>query len=419
MTVEGRRGGRHAVPAVVICVENLPPRRDRRVWREACALRDAGFEAVVVGQAVDEDLGRQVIDGVHLYTYPAPVEGHSIPALLREYVVSYVRTAAMLRTVRRRHRVVAVQVCNPPDLFFPLARGLRRRGIAFVFDHHDLVPELFATRYGDRHRWAVAILRWLERRSLRAADHVIATNQSYRRLEIERGGVDPSRVTVVRNGPDTSVMFPRPVRPELRRGRRHLLVWFGNMGRQDGADTALDAVEELVHRRGRRDVHLVFCGRGEMLETLRRLVRERGLDDVVTLTGWVSDEVAFDHLSTASIGISADPPGPLNDVSTMNKTMEYMAFRLPVVAFDLPETRVSAGDAALYADPDDGLADVIEQLLDDDDLRAELGRRGLTRVETELAWHHQAAAYVDVYRRLVAAEIPQPAPVIDPVEVPA
>lgn len=387
---------------VLICVENLAPRRDRRVWREACALRDAGYRVVLAGPTAPGDPHRQTVDDIELVTYRAAPELSSVLGFVYEYGYSFCRTAAIVWQVSRRHRLSAVQVCNPPDIFFPLAWALRRRGIRFVFDHHDLVPELFRTRFGTRLRWLGRVLEACERATVRAADRVISTNESYRSLASARNGQPEAKFTVVRNGPELATMYPRDERPQLKAGRAHLVVWFGNMGPSDGLDGALDTVAELVVDRRRSDTQFAFVGRGEVLEAMRERAVELGVDHVVSFPGWVDDDTAFAYLSTADIGFSADPPGPLNDLSTMNKTLEYMAFGLPVAAYDLPETRVSAGDAALYADGGPtAMADVIEELLDDDELRQILGKRGRARIENDLAWDHQKHRYVATFDELL------------------
>jgi glycosyltransferase involved in cell wall biosynthesis len=275
-------------------------------------------------------------------------------------------------------------------------------GTRFVFDQHDLCPELYESRFPGGPRLPYRGLRWIERRTYRAADHVIATNDSYRRTAIERGGKQPDEVTVVRTGPDDERMQAREADPSLRRGRRFLVAYIGVMGPQDGVDIVLRAADTIIHELGRDDIAFTLMGTGDCFDELSRLCEELNLGDHVQLAGRVPDDVVLGVLSTADVGLSPDPKNPLNDVSTMNKTMEYMAFGLPVVAFDLRETRVSAGDAAVYAEPNDiGLyARAIVELLDDEPRRRSMGALGRARVEGELAWRHQRAAYVGVYDRV-------------------
>ena len=270
-----------------------------------------------------------------------------------------------------------LQACNPPDIFWPIARWLRRRdGSRFVFDHHDLCPELYDSRFPDGSALPRRGLLALERATFRTADHVVATNASYAEIAMRRGGKAAADVTVVRTGPDQERLQRKAAVPALRRGRQHLVAYIGVMGPQDGVDLAVRAAAHVVHDLGREDVAFTFMGAGDSYDDLVALRDELGLQDYVELPGRVPDDTVLDVLSTAAVGLSPDPKNPLNDVSTMNKTLEYMAFGLPVVAFDLKETRVSAGDAAVYIQSGDvaAYARAIVELLDDDDKRAEMGK---------------------------------------------
>lgn len=402
-----------ARPHVLVIVQNLPVPLDRRVWLECLALRDNGYEVSVICPKGPGDPGRAVIDGIHVRKYrPAP-EASGVLGYALEFGYSWVRTAWLSTRVWRRRHFDALQACNPPDTYWALARLWKRRGVRFVFDQHDLNPELFLSRFGEPQgrggRLQLAGLRWLERRTYATADHVISTNESYRRVAIERGGRDPEDVTVVRSGPDTTVMRPVHRRPDAPAPTRHSLVYLGIMGPQDGVDTVLEVMDELVHRRGRTDVEATLLGFGDCLRDLQRQSHELGLDDVVTFTGRAGPEMIAEHLSAAAIGLCPDHKTPLNDVSTMNKTMEYMAYALPSVSFDLHETRVSGGDSCLYVPSGDvsAFADAIERLLDDDELRIDLARRARRRVSLALDWKPQAAAYVGVYDRLLGGSASQ------------
>ncbi len=272
----------------------------------------------------------------------------------------------------------------------------------FIFDHHDLCPELYESRFPAGHRLPYRLLRALERRTHRTADHVISTNDSYRSVAIERSGKAPADVTVVRTGPDPERLQRGPVCPELKRGREYLAAYIGVMGPQDGVDIVVRAADIVVRELGRDDIAFTLIGSGDCFDELVALRDELGLAGHVEFTGRAPDEDVARILSTADLGLSPDPKNPLNDVSTMNKTMEYMAFELPVVAFDLRETRVSAGDAAVYVKPNDlrAYAEAIVELADDQSVRAWAGKLGRARVEEELAWSHQAGAYLAVYARL-------------------
>ena len=294
-----------------------------------------------------------------------------------------------------------IQACNPPDTYWALALPFKLFGRRFVFDQHDLCPEVYESRFPDGSGLVRQALRLLERATYATSDHVIATNETYRETAIARGGVDPERVTVVRTGPDPDCLRRGAPVPRWRNGRRYLCAYLGVMGPQDGVDLALEAAGSLF-RSGRDDVHFVLMGKGDSFDDLVALAGELGIADHVTFTGRVPDETVFEVLSTADVGLCPDPLSPLNDVSTMNKTMEYMSFELPVVAFDLKETRVSAGDAAVYVRPNDveAYAGAIAELLDDPARRETMGKHGRSRVEDVLAWKHQSPVYVDVFRRL-------------------
>lgn len=394
---------------VLIIVQNLPVPLDRRVWLECQALIARGYEVSVICPKGPDDPARQLIDWVHIYKYrPAP-EAKGLPGFIVEFVYSWARTAWLSTRVWRRRRFHIIQACNPPDTFWLLARLWRPRGVKFVFDQHDLNPELFLSRFGEpktlRERIEYKGLLWLERMTYRAADRVVSTNESYKGKAITRGGHRPEKVTVVRSGPDTRTMRPIYPDPAIRADHRFMLVYLGIMGPQDGVDLVLDVMDELVHRRGRTDVHATLLGFGDCLDDLKRRSVELKLDQVVTFTGRADKNMIADYLSAADVGLCPDLKTPLNDISTMNKTMEYMAYALPSVSFDLVETRVSGGDTVLYVESGDvhGFADAVERLLDDPILRSEMGLRARQRVAEELDWRPQSVRYVSVFDALSGA----------------
>jgi len=391
---------------VLVIVQNLPVPADRRVWLECRALVDAKYEVSVVCPKAPGDPSYDVLDGVHLFKYPPPPATSGILSFAFEFVYCWLWTLARTLQALRGPGFDVVQTCNPPDTYFALAWPLKRlRGVRFVYDQHDLCPELYQSRFSRPSPILLRLLHLLEMGTYCAADHVIATNDSYRRIALTRGGKPPDDVTVVRTGPDPDRMRRGATHPELRQGRSHLCCYLGVMGPQDGVDLALQAAAHFIHVLGRDDCHFAILGGGDCWPQLRELVDELGLDGYVTMPGRVTDEELFAYLSTAEIGLSPDPFNPLNDVSTMNKTMEYMAFELPVVAFDLKETRVSAGNAGLYVPSNDvaAYARAIADLIDDPDRRHRMGALGRKRVEGVLAWEHQAPRYVGVYEQLVSA----------------
>ena len=396
----GRRG-RPSRRRVLIIVQNLPVPFDRRVWLEACALRDAGFQVSVVCPKAPGDPSFQELEGIRIRKYEPPPPASGAISYAWEFAYCWVRTLVLVLRAATREGFDVIQACNPPDTFWALAAPFKPFGKRFVFDQHDLCPEVYVSRFPNGSRVAHRALMLLERATYALADHVVATNESYRETAMGRGHVPPNRVTVVRTGPNPDRLRKgRPV-ASWRNGKRYLCAYLGVMGPQDGVDLALQAAAAIM-RSGRDDVHFVLMGSGDSYDELVVLAGELGIADRVTFTGRIPDETVFEILSTADVGLSPDPLNPLNDVSTMNKTMEYMAFELPVVAFELKETRVSAGPAAVYAPPNDtdAFARAIEGLLDDPELRAEMGQQGRKRVEQDLAWRHQAPRYVRVYESL-------------------
>ncbi len=389
-------------PHVLIIVQNLPVPLDRRVWLECQALMANGYRVSVICPKGPGDPSRQVIDGISIYKYrPAP-EANGLAGFALEFAYSWIRTFLLSFRAAHRGRFTVIQACNPPDTYWLLAWFWRLWGTRFVFDQHDLNPELFRSRFGEPQGGLRGVeyrgLLWLERRTYRAAQRVISTNESYRRIAIARGGKAPENVTVVRSGPDTRSM--RPIYPSDPRPADGIeLVYLGIMGPQDGVDTCLRVVHELVKKRGRSNVHATLLGFGDSLTGLQQLNTQLGLEDHVTFTGRADKRMIAQHLSRADIGLCPDLKTPLNDVSTMNKTMEYMAYALPSVSFDLVETHVSGGDSVLYVDSGDvsAFADAVERLIDDPELRQCMGERARARASEELDWRPQARAYVGVF----------------------
>jgi glycosyltransferase involved in cell wall biosynthesis len=389
---------------LLIIVQNLPVPFDRRVWLECQALTSAGYRVAVVCPKGKGDPSYQVVDRVQLYKYRPYAPGGSKVSFIGEYVYSFLATAWLTLRARLSGRFAVIQACNPPDIFWPIALFFRAvDGTKFVFDHHDLCPELYESRFPEGPRLPYRGLRALERRTHRAADHVISTNDSYRDIAVKRSGKASGAVTVVRTGPDPERLKRGPADPDQRRGRKHLAAYIGVMGPQDGVDIVVRAADVVVHELARDDIAFTLIGSGDSFDELVALRNELGLAGHVEFTGRAPDELVTRILSTAAAGLSPDPKNPLNDLSTMNKSMEYMAFELPVVAFDLRETRVSVADAGVYVRPNDvrEYAQAIVDLMDDEAKRAELGKLGRERVEQELAWKYQQRAYLDVYDSLI------------------
>jgi glycosyltransferase involved in cell wall biosynthesis len=384
-------------------VENMSVPADRRVWLEARALVRAGYQVTVICPAgTDRDREPSaVIDGVAIHRFELLEAGGGPLSYLREYGTALYRIGRLARKVDRERHVDVVHLCNPPDVLFLAVRPLVRRGARVVFDHHDLVPELYEARFGRRGGLFYKVAGFFERRTFRMADIVISPNESYREIAVSRGRKRPEDVFVVRIAPDSAVFAPVPSDPSLRDGASHLIAYAGTIGPQDGVDHALRALELLA--RDRRDWRAVFAGRGDWRDEAIALATRLGLSDRVAFPGHLGDGPLIRLLSSADVCIAPEPSNGLNESSTMIKVVEYMALGRPIVAYDIRETRFSAGEAALYATPNDpaALASCIERLLDDEALRASMGAEGRRRIQGDLAWRHSEAALKRAYARLL------------------
>jgi glycosyltransferase involved in cell wall biosynthesis len=381
----------------LILVENLSVPFDRRVWQESQALRDAGYEVSVVcprGEKHDRE-AYALIEGIEVHRFPLTTATGGVAGYLREYSAALWRT---WRLSRRLGRFDVVHICNPPDLLFLVALPHKLRGARLIFDQHDLIPELYLSRFRRGKDLLYRAVLALERLTYRLADVVIATNESYRKAAIERGHKDPERVFVVRSAPDVTRFTGGVPDPALKAGKQHLLCYLGVMGPQDGVDYALRSLARLREIRP-DDWRAVFVGSGDCFDEMVALSRELGLSDQVNFTGRISDEALLGYLATTDVALSPDPRNPLNDVSTMNKVLEYMAVGCPIVSFDLREARVSAADAAVYAEANDtdAFANAVSTLLDDPADRLRRGEIGRDRISNGLSWDHSKVQLVASY----------------------
>lgn len=384
-------------------VENLSVPADPRVWREAQTLHQNGYRVSIIcpqGETRDQE-PHAYIDGIHIYRYPLDTTIQKSTDYIKEYATAMLNTLGLSFKIWRLHGFDVIHAANPPDTFFAIGLLYRLLGKKFVFDQHDLAPEMFGVKFQGRMQTLYKLLQICERCSYRTADIVITTNESQRRNAIE-SGCREKKVFVVRNGPDETRFNTVTPEPELKQGHKYLLAYIGVMGVQDGVDNVLHALNELVHKRGRQDVGLVLMGDGDQLPILKKLAKDLNLEAYVHFAGWVGKKDLLRYLSVADIGLSPDPSNTLNDRSTMLKTMEYMAMARPVVAFDLPETRYSAQEAALYATSNriEEYVDKIELLLNDEALRLKMGAFGRKRVEEELSWNQTQKHLLRAYQAL-------------------
>jgi glycosyltransferase involved in cell wall biosynthesis len=387
---------------VLMLVENLPSPFDRRVWQEACTLRDAGYQVSIVcptGRGYDKK--HEVLDGIAIWRYDLPLEGSGALGYLVEYGIALFCTFGLSAKIFWTRGFDVIHACNPPDLFFLIGAFYKLFGRKFVFDHHDANPELYEAKFG-RRGVVWHLLRLLERLTFRVADVSIATNESYRRIAVGRGGMAADRVFVVRSGPSLERMKQVAPVPALKRGKHYLVGYVGVMGAQEGIDLLLRAVKHVVRSLKRTDIHFGLVGGGTSLDAMRALARALGVEDYVTFTGPVPDVDMLAMLNTADVCVNADVANAMNDISTMNKVMEYMALGKPMVQFDLTEGRVSAQQASLYARKNDALdlgAKIVE-LIDDPERRRRMGAFGRRRVIEELEWRYEAPKLLAAYNAL-------------------
>ncbi len=394
---------------VLMLVENVPVPADRRVWPEALALYEQGFEVSVISpKGIDQyQESYCCISGIHIYRYRIPEVKNPFIAYLLEYSIAFVMTFLLSLKVWYRHGFAVIHAAHPPDIFFLLALFYRPFGKKFIFDQHDPSPELFQVKFRHHLPPLYRLLLFLEWCSYRTAQLVVTSNQSQKYFAITRGHCRPDQVFVVRNGPNLKHMRSVAFEPQLKRGRPYLLGYVGLMEVQDGVENCLLALHELIYKRGRRDVSLVLMGDGSQFARLNEQAHELELDEYVTFTGFAQLDDVLRYLTAADIGLIPDPQNGMNEYCTMIKTMEYMAMGLPIVAFDLTETRYSAQDAGLYARPNsiEDFADRIETLLDDEELRLRMGEIGRRRVEEELQWSETRKNLFLAYETLFSSDV--------------
>ena len=385
----------------LIIVENLPVPFDSRVWKEALALKVNGYEVRVISPRVKGyTRNYELLEGVHIYRHPMPREASRALGYLVEYMAALFWESVYAFWIFVMHGFDVIQGCNPPDTIAFVALLFRPFGVRYIFDHHDVNPELYIAKYG-RKDFFYDLLARLESLTFRLSDVVISTNESYRRVAIQRGGVPPENIFVVRNGPDLTRFIPVAPNPALKHGKPFLVGYVGTMGEQEGLDILLEAAAE-IKRRGREEVHFTCVGGGPALESLRQMVKSLRLEDTVNFTGRIPDADLIEILSTADVCVNPDIPCEMNDMSTMIKIAEYMAMGKPIVQFDLREGRYTAADASLYCEPTQlasGFADKILWLLDHPDERKRMGEFGKMRVKESLAWEYSVQHLCNAYER--------------------
>ncbi len=385
---------------ILIIVENLPVPFDTRVWQEATTLAENGYEVSVIcpkGKGFDSDY--EYLKGVHIHRHDLPTEGNGALGYAREYFCALREEIRLARKIYKERGFHVIHGCNPPDDIYMVARQFRNKGVDYVFDHHDICPELFEAKFGKKSGLLYKSQLWLERQTYKHCAFAFVTNESYKQIAISRGGMSEDKVFVLRSGPKLERLRITPAKPEIKRGKRFMVGYLGVIGQQEGIEYMLKAAQYIKEQLRRDDIFWGIVGGGPHLEALRSQSHEMGLDDILEFTGRVSDEVLLDYLNTADVCVNSDEYNAMNDKSTMNKILEYMALGKPIVQFDLTEGRYSAQEASLYAEPNNAIdmANKIIHLLDHPEERQRMSEYGRKRIVNELSWEHTSRALLEGY----------------------
>lgn len=383
---------------ILIIVENLPVPFDRRVWQEATTLKSNGADiSIICPQMKGYTKSFEIIDGIEIYRHPLPLEARGAFGYLMEYGAAIYWEIKLAKQIYKKKPFQVIHGCNPPDLIYLTARLFKGKGVKYVFDHHDINPELYIAKYNKKD-FFYKLMIYFEKQTFKNSVASIATNESYREIAIKRGGMKPENVQIVRSGPKLDRLKLQDPKLEFKKGRKFLIGYLGVIGEQEGIDLLLESMQLIISKRD--DVQLAIVGGGSDLEILKKLCKEMGLEDYVDFYGRVSDQLLVDILNSADICVNPDKPTEMNNLSTMNKIMEYMALKKPIIQFDLKEGKFSAKEASLYAQDVPDFANKIEHLLDNESLRKEMGEFGYKRVINELSWEFESEKLISFYQNL-------------------
>jgi len=391
---------------ILIVVENLPVPFDRRVWQEANTLKENGADVSIICPKMKGYTKKyECINGIHIYRHPLPLEARGALGYLWEYTAAIFWEFVLSWKIFFKKRFHVIQGCNPPDLIFFVALFFKIFGVKYVFDHHDINPELYIAKYNKKGLF-YRFLMFVERLTFMTADYSIATNESYKEIAIKRGKMDPEKVTVVRSGPKLERLKLTPGNEKYKKGRKYLVGYVGVIGEQEGIDLLLESAKYIVEKRN--DVQFAIVGGGTDVEKLAKLSNEMGLSDYVDFYGRVDDSVLVDVLNTADVCVNPDKPTEMNNLSTMNKIMEYMALKKPIVQYDLKEGKISAQSASLYANNNDtkDFAEKIDWLLNNENERKKMGEFGYNRIINELSWNYEQNNLISAYKKILKLKEP-------------
>ena len=388
---------------VLIIVENLPVPFDRRVWQEARALKNNGHSVSIICPAMKGYMNKyELIDGIHIYRHPLPIEGSGVAGYMIEYSSALYYQFILSFKIFLKTGFDVIHACNPPDNIFIIGVFFKFFfGKKFLFDHHDINPELYLAKFQKKDLF-YRLMLFLEKCTFKIADISIATNESYKKIAIERGDMNPESVFIVRSGPDLKRTKKMPENIKWKKNKKFLVGYVGVMGAQEGLDYLLKGISFLVYRLKRNNIHFILVGGGTELESLKNMAKNLDIENYITFTGRVPDETLMEILSTADVCVNPDVVNDMNDKSTMNKIMEYMALGKPIVQFEMTEGRFSAGDASLYAAPNNykSLMEKIIEILDNPEMGKRMGSHGRKRVVSQLQWDHEIPKLLEAYKAL-------------------
>ncbi|MDO4301380.1 MAG: glycosyltransferase family 4 protein [Clostridia bacterium] len=395
---------------ILIIVENLPVPFDTRVWQEATTLAANGYTVSVIcpkgkGYMAEEE----ILEGVHIFRHDMPEEGNGAIGYLREYSTALREEIRLAKKIYKTIGFDVIHGCNPPDDIYLVANKFKKYGVKYVFDHHDICPELFEAKFGTKGLLKKLMYQsqvFMERQTYKHCTFAFVTNESYRKIAIERGKMNPDKVIVLRSGPKLERMKIQPPKEAVKKGKKYMVGYLGVIGQQEGIEYILEAAKYCKEELNRNDIFWGIVGGGPHVDALKKQCTDMGLDDCVEFTGRVSDEKLLDYLNTADVCVNSDTYNAMNDKSTMNKILEYMALAKPIVQFELTEGHYSAGEASLYAEQNNArdMADKIISLLENPEKRKKMGEYGYNRVVNELSWEHTSKALLEGYEKFFMGE---------------
>lgn len=392
---------------VLIIVENLPVPFDTRVWQEATTLAANGYTVSVIcpkGKGYTQE--EEYLQGVHIFRHDLPEEGNGAVGYAKEYVTALKEELRLAKKVYKEIGFDVIHGCNPPDDIYMVAKHFKKYGVKYVFDHHDICPELFEAKFGKTSGLLYKSQLWLEKQTYKHCTFAFVTNESYKKIAIERGKMDPNKVIVLRSGPKLDRMKIQPPVENIKRGKKYMVGYLGVIGQQEGIEFILEAAKYCKETLNRNDIFWGIVGGGPHVAALREMCNKMGLDDCVEFTGRVPDQQLLDYLNTADVCVNSDTYNSMNDKSTMNKILEYMALAKPIVQFELTEGHYSAQEASLYAEQNNAkdMADKIIYLLENPETRKKMGEFGRNRVINELSWEHTSKALLEGYEKLFTGQ---------------